>query len=66
MWPDILLKILTLLGDIERVAKGQPKGLTPIFGSMKTSMFSTKTQSRFGSVVPDGVLGPVSVVAEAT
>ena len=53
------------VGDRERVAKGQPKGLTPIFGSKKTSMFLTNTQSSFGSVVLDGVLVPVYIVKEA-
>ena len=32
--------------------------LTPSFGTMKTSAFSTNAQSRFASVVVDGVLGP--------
>ena len=30
----------------------------PIFGSMKTSVILTNTQSRFAPVVLDGVLGP--------
>ena len=30
----------------------------PIFGVTKTSAFSTNAQSRFVSVVLDGVLGP--------
>ena len=54
------------------------KGAPPIFGTTKTSAFSTKAQSRFAIVVLNGVLGPlrlaqhtrrcpcVSVVLEAT
>ena len=34
-------------------------GLSNTFGKMKTSAFSTNTQSRFASVVVDGVLGPL-------
>ena len=30
----------------------------PIFGTMKTNAFSTNVQSRFASVVVDGVLRP--------
>ena len=41
-------------------AKGVAKGgrAPPIFGTTKTSAFSTNAQSRFASVVLDGVLGP--------
>ena len=34
----------------------------PIFGATKTSAFSTSAQSRFASVVLDGVLGPPRLV----
>ena len=33
-------------------------GTPPIFGTSKTSAFSTNAKSRFASVVFDGVLGP--------
>ena len=36
--------------------KGDPGPL--IFGTMKTGAFSTNAQSKFASIVLDGVLGP--------
>ena len=52
---------------------GQGDQGLPIFGTTKTSVFSTNAQSRFASVVADGVLGPlrlarhvVAVAPEAT
>ena len=44
---------------LSRVAdRGAYRLRPPIFGTMKTSAFSTNAQSRFASVVLDGVLGP--------
>ena len=34
----------------------------PIFGTLKTSAFSTSAQSKFVSVVPDGVVGHLRLV----
>ena len=43
---------------------GQGAGALPIFGASKTSAFSTNAQSRFVSVVLDGVLGPPHVLRQ--
>ena len=40
---------------------GEARGV-PIFGITKTIAFSTNAHSRFGSVVPNGVLGPPRIL----
>ena len=62
--PNVFATILEILASRGGVVKGGPRA-HPIFRTIKASVFSTNTQSRFASVVldlcalrarPDGVL----------
>ena len=48
----------TMLNLVKRGAPPRGPRALPTFGTIKTSAFSTNAQSRFASVVLDGVLGP--------